>query len=254
MQKQGEGQKENRPQTNLRAAHFIHTTCRQVHPKAPYNFLMTAAIVLESVFYLGVVVAAPLLYPIYLHRVKGIEKQIAYQHSRLFGLLIAGVLLLGALAVWIRPVSASPSAANASAAYLVMGQPAKLPSLTLLDGSVWRLADDRGKVVILEFWHTRCPFCNRQNPLLNSFTLRHRDKGLSVITVSIDKKKADAEDYMKQKGYVFAAGLADDTWHAIFNQRKGLPQLFLIDRQGILRAVEVREMFPDDIDELEKFL
>lgn len=135
-----------------------------------------------------------------------------------------------------------------------MGQPAKLPPLTLLDGSVWRLADHRGKVVILEFWHTRCPFCNRQNPLLNAFTLRHRDKGLSVVTVSIDKKKADAEDYMKQKGYVFAAGLADDTWHAIFNQRKGLPQLFVIDRQGVVRAIEVREMFPDDIEELEKFL
>jgi|GEM_PF-352917 len=215
---------------------------------------MTAAIVLESVFYLGIVVAAPLLYPVYLHRVKGIEKQIAYQHSRLFGLLIAGVVLLGAFALWIRPVSASPSVANTSIAQLAMGQQAKLPPLTLLDGSVWRLADHRGKVVILEFWHTRCPFCNRQNPLLNAFTLRHREKGLSVVTVSIDKKKADAEDYMKQKGYVFAAGLADDTWHAIFNQRKGLPQLFVIDRQGIVRAIEVREMFPDDIEELEKFL
>ena len=215
---------------------------------------MTAAIVLESVFYLGIVVAAPLLYPVYLHRVKGIEKQIAYQHSRLFGLLIAGVVLLGAFALWIRPVSASPSVANTSIAQLAMGQQAKLPPLTLLDGSIWRLADHRGKVVILEFWHTRCPFCNRQNPLLNAFTLRHREKGLSVVTVSIDKKKADAEDYMKQKGYVFAAGLADDTWHAIFNQRKGLPQLFVIDRQGIVRAIEVREMFPDDIEELEKFL
>ena len=215
---------------------------------------MTAAIVLESVFYLGIVVAAPLLYPVYLHRVKGIEKQIAYQHSRLFGLLIAGVVLLGAFALWIRPVSASPSVANTSIAQLAMGQQAKLPPLTLLDGSVWRLADHRGKVFILEFWHTRCPFCNRQNPLLNAFTLRHREKGLSVVTVSIDKKKADAEDYMKQKGYVFAAGLADDTWHAIFNQRKGLPQLFVIDRQGIVRAIEVREMFPDDIEELEKFL
>jgi len=215
---------------------------------------MTAAIVLESVFYLGIVVAAPLLYPVYLHRVKGIEKQIAYQHSRLFGLLIAGVVLLGAFALWIRPVSASPSVANTSIAQLAMGQQAKLPPLTLLDGSVWRLADHRGKVVILEFWHTRCPFCNRQNPLLNAFTLRHREKGLSVVTVSIDKKKADAEDYMKQKGYVFAAGLADDTWHAIFNQRKGLPQLFVSDRQGIVRAIEVREMFPDDIEELEKFL
>ncbi|MEY3669830.1 MAG: TlpA family protein disulfide reductase [Burkholderiaceae bacterium] len=215
---------------------------------------MTAAIVLESIFYLGVVVAAPLLYPMYLHRVKGIEKEIAYQHSRLFGLLVAGVLLLAAVAVWIRPVAASPLAANASVAHLVVGEPAKLPPLTLLDGSVWRLDSERGKVVIVEFWHTRCPFCNRQNPLLNAFTLRHRDKGLSVVTVSIDKKKADAQDYMKQKGYVFAAGLADDTWHAIFNQRKGLPQLFLIDRQGVVRAIEVREMFPDDIEELEKFL
>jgi peroxiredoxin len=210
---------------------------------------MTAAIVLESIFYLVIVVAAPLVYPLYLHRVKGLEKSVAYQHSRLFAVLAAGVVLLGAFALWVRPVSAS-----AATAQLEIGKPAQLPPLTLLDGSVWRLADHRGKVVILEFWHTRCPFCNRQNPVLNAFTQRHRDRGLSVVTVSIDKKKADAEAYMKSHGYIFAAGLADETWHAVYNQRKGLPQLFLIDRQGIVRAVELREMFPDDIDALEKFL
>ena len=121
---------------------------------------MSAAIVLESFFYLVVILAAPLLYPIYLHRVKGFEKRVAYQHSRLFAGLITGVLLLGALALWVRPVSASPAVAH----------------------------------------------------------------------LAIDKKKADAEAYMKSHGYVFAAGLANETWHAVYSQRKGLPQLFLIDR------------------------
>ena len=145
-------------------------------------------------------------------------------------------------------------AAEPKAPVWSIGQKPQLPTLPLLSGKTHRFDNHAGRVLIIEFWHTKCPFCKKQNPLLDAFYKKHKARGLDVVTVSIDKKLADAQDYMKDHSYSFAAGLADPVWHAIYKQRKGLPQLFVIDRTGVLRQIELREMFPDDILELERYL
>jgi thiol-disulfide isomerase/thioredoxin len=149
---------------------------------------------------------------------------------------------------------AQPATPEAKAPVWVIGQKVQIPPLPLLSGKTHRFDSHAGRVLIIEFWHTKCPFCKKQNPLLDAFYKKHKARGLDVVTVSIDKKLADAQDYMKEHGYSFAAGLADPVWHALYKQRKGLPQLFVIDRTGVLRQIELREMFPDDILELERYL
>jgi hypothetical protein len=54
--------------------------------------------------------------------------------------------------------------------------------------------------------------------------------------------------------YSFQAGMATAAWRSIYSQRKGLPQLFVIDRRGVLVAAEVREMMDDDIEDIAKWL
>jgi thiol-disulfide isomerase/thioredoxin len=169
--------------------------------------------------------------------------------------LLATSAFYGSPATWAQTVGGIAGSASATSSWtLEVGKPVQLPKLELLNGRPWKLDDHRGKVVILEFWHSRCPFCMKQNPLLDVFFKEHESKGLEVVTVTIDKKKADAEKYMKDHGYRFGAGLADATWHAIYKSRKGLPQLFVIDRQGVLQAIELGEMFPDELAELKRFL
>jgi hypothetical protein len=48
--------------------------------------------------------------------------------------------------------------------------------------------------------------------------------------------------------------MASSAWQDIYKQRKGLPQLFVIDRAGRLVMVEVREMMEDDIWDIAKLL
>jgi thiol-disulfide isomerase/thioredoxin len=169
--------------------------------------------------------------------------------------LLATSAFYGSPATWAQTVGGLAGSVSASSSWtLEVGKPVQLPKLELLNGKPWRLDDHRGKMVILEFWHSRCPFCMKQNPLLYAFFKEHESKGLEVVTVTIDKEKADAEKYMKDHGYRFGAGLADATWHAIYKSRKGLPQLFVIDRQGVLQAIELGEMFPDELAELKRFL
>lgn len=135
-----------------------------------------------------------------------------------------------------------------------VGDIVKLPALTLLNGETVQWDSLKGKVIVLEFWGSWCPFCSRQNPILDRFYKSHQARGLEVITISLDKTAEAAQQYMKKGGYSFKAGMVTPEWNAIFRQRRGLPQLFVIDRRGRLAQVEVREMLEDEILEISRFL
>ena len=169
--------------------------------------------------------------------------------SRLISLLFIAVGLTPGLALAQPSSQSSPTPIP-----LEIGKVAVLPDIQLMDGRVWKQSEAVGKVVIIEIWHTRCPFCAKQNPLLNAFYLKHRHRGLEVIAVSTDKSRDDVLAYMKKNGHAFDVAMANPVWMSTYKARRGLPQLFVLDRRSVVRAIELREMFPDDIEDLTRFL
>lgn len=135
-----------------------------------------------------------------------------------------------------------------------VGDHVALPPLELLDGSRVDWSSLSGKVIVLEFWGSWCPFCARQNPVLDRFYRDHQARGLEVITISLDKTRDAALAYMKKGGYAFKAGMATAAWNDIYKQRKGLPQLMVLDRRGQLVMIEVREMMEEDIRDIARYL
>src|SRR5664279_1365681 len=47
----------------------------------------------------------------------------------------------------------------------------------------------KGKVVLLEFWTTWCPYCRQEQPLVDSLDQEFRDKGLVVLAVDVNESK-----------------------------------------------------------------
>lgn len=135
-----------------------------------------------------------------------------------------------------------------------LGERARFLPLTRLDGTQIDWTSYRLKVLILVFWASWCPFCARQNPLLDRLYRSQRDRGLAMVTISIDKTPELARQYVAKHAYEFEVGFATAPWQAVFRQRKGLPQLFVFDRAGVLRQIEVREMLDDDVEELSRYL
>lgn len=130
------------------------------------------------------------------------------------------------------------------------GSAVVLPSLMQFDGTPLDVAALRGKVVIIEFWASWCPFCARQNPHIEALYRAHRARGLEVIGVSIDKDPKAAVDYLRKHGYTFKAGLATPEWMRIYRLRRGLPQLYVIGRDGRVARIEQGEMLDDEIRDL----
>lgn len=135
-----------------------------------------------------------------------------------------------------------------------IGETVTLPPLTLLDGNPLDLPALKGKVVVVQFWASWCPFCAKQNPLIEALHRTHRSRGLEVVTISIDKSRDAAADYMRSKGYTFRAGMVTPAWNAIFRLRKGLPQVYVIGRDGRVLQSEMGEMFEEDVKAIARHL
>ncbi len=124
------------------------------------------------------------------------------------------------------------------------------PSVSLLDGRTIEASHWQGRVLVIELWATWCPICAKVNPHLDALHRRHRDKGLEVLGLSIDKDPDTVRRYMNERRYQFHAAMFDASWEQAIGRPRGLPILWVIDRESKLVRLEVGELFPEDVEEL----
>lgn len=152
-----------------------------------------------------------------------------------------------ALAATVVGLTASARAAD-------VGKRIDWADVELLDGRVLPARELRGRVVVVEFWASWCPFCKRQNPLLQQLYDSHRGRGLDVLTFSIDTEPAKARAYVAEHAYTFpAAMMAGSEVARQFEPRKGLPELYVVSAEGRILLRESGEMFPEDVRALARF-
>jgi thiol-disulfide isomerase/thioredoxin len=130
-------------------------------------------------------------------------------------------------------------AAQAPAAVAPAGQRKPAPDFarTELHGSAIRLAEYRGKVVVLNFWATWCPPCKIEIPWLMAFQSRYEDHGLAVIGVSMDGGGWGlAKPFAVQRKINYPVVIGGEDL-AKLHGVESLPMTVLIDRDGNIAAV-----------------
>jgi thiol-disulfide isomerase/thioredoxin len=125
--------------------------------------------------------------------------------------------------------------------------------VTLLDGRTLPASSLAGRVVVVEIWASWCPFCAKQNPLLQQLHDAHGGRGLEFVTFSIDREPAQARAYMAKHKYTFPAAMASTQSEEWFGPREGLPELYVVDHEGRIVFREAKEMFPEDMQALARF-
>jgi thiol-disulfide isomerase/thioredoxin len=118
------------------------------------------------------------------------------------------------------------------------------------------LEENRGQVVLFDFWATWCAPCRAEMPLLVQMERRLRARGFRLITVSADEPGArqEALALLREHGVAAPAFIKsvddDDAFiNAIHPKWSGaLPALFLYDRHGRLARMFIGE---SEISEIE---
>ncbi len=144
------------------------------------------------------------------------------------------------------PVGIDDPAVNAP----VLGK--KRPEFRLpdLEGNPHDISEWDGKIVLLNFWATWCPPCQKEIPDFMKVREALGPKGFEVVGVAIDQRDmvqdfADglAIDYPILHGEADAAEVS----RRYGNSLGGLPYSVLIDRQGRIRYARARPLNADEL-------
>ena len=163
--------------------------------------------------------------------------------------------LAAGLGVWLLRGQAQPaSAAPAAVPLPALGSALPLPDIPLLDGSLFRSREAEGRVLVLYWWASWCPFCAQQTPLMNQLWLGHRERGLRLLGLSIDRRPEDAAAYLAQRGWRFPSAWVTPALAQALPKPKGLPVSIVRGRDGRVRAAEAGQLFPEDIEQFARFL
>ena len=115
------------------------------------------------------------------------------------------------------------------------GQPAPPLTATLLDGRNFSLAEQRGKVVLINYWATWCEPCRAELTAFDEFLRTHASTGLTILAISMD----DPEDAKKVAAIAatlsFPVAMADRVQAPGYGRVWRLPMSYVIDRDAVLR-------------------
>ena len=123
----------------------------------------------------------------------------------------------------------------------LIGEQARDFTFADLEGREVSLSDFYGKkVVFLNVWATWCPSCKDELPTLQRLYEKFRGEDFEILAVSIDAagKKAVAP-YMEKNGYTFKALLDPAGSVQLLYGTTGVPESFIIDKNGLVAFVEI---------------
>jgi peroxiredoxin len=128
----------------------------------------------------------------------------------------------------------------------MIGQPAPSFELKSLEGNNYSLAQLKGKVVLIHFATTWCPFCNAEAPYLETLYQSYKDRGVQVLIIDVKENKELISQTFKRFNFSFPVLLDEDGRVATNYAPAGvLPDLardevvlasnLIIDREGKIR-------------------
>jgi peroxiredoxin len=127
--------------------------------------------------------------------------------------------------------------AGSSAATAAVQPAAAAPDFTLrsMGGPNVRLAEQRGRVVMVNFWATWCGPCRQEMPHLNKLYDKYRDSGFVLLGVNIDDNANKATELAAKLGLKFPVLLDTDKLVSRLYDMGSMPATVLIDREGKVR-------------------
>ena len=157
--------------------------------------------------------------------------------KRTWGLFAGAALAAGlvVLLAWMSRDNINP---------VVAGSPAPDFAVHDLQGTPKSLGEYRGKVLLLNIWATWCTPCKEEMPSMQRLYDEIQDEDFQVLAVSIDRAPQDHDPTNpldgKLRAFADSLGLTFTILHdpsgeiSVTYQTTGVPESYLVDRQGII--------------------
>ena len=101
-----------------------------------------------------------------------------------------------------------------------------------LGGGSVRLSEQRGKIVLLNFWATWCPPCQAEMPAIEALWKKAKASSFTVMGISVGEEPSTVKSYVARKGYTYPMFVdPQGVLGAAFNARS-IPTTYVIDKNG----------------------
>jgi len=106
------------------------------------------------------------------------------------------------------------------------------------DGNIIRLKDQKGSIVILDFWATWCSPCRMAMPVIDDWMKKKMPDGVLVYSINVwEREPAKAKAFMEEKGYAMTLLYGSNDLSEKYGFT-GIPFICVIDQEGNLRFFE----------------
>jgi cytochrome c biogenesis protein CcmG, thiol:disulfide interchange protein DsbE len=130
-------------------------------------------------------------------------------------------------ATWASPALTSTAATRMGEAAVLTGE--QLPDLA---GQLRSLHDPRSAATWVDFWASWCTPCRLSFPWMNQLHERLGPRGLRIVAVNLDARRADAERFLAQHPAQFEVLFDAEGRLAARLQLKAMPSSLLLDGSG----------------------
>ena len=158
-----------------------------------------------------------------------------YRSSMTWAYLCIGIFILGGIFLPLQ-----------SAQGRIGGQAPEIENKTWLNSAPLRLADLRGKVVMVEFWTFGCWNCRNIEPYVKAWHEKYATDGLVVIAIHSPEFQYEhdltrVKEYIQDHELPYAVPIDNEfkTWRQY--QNRYWPTLYLIDKEGKIQYIKIGE-------------
>jgi len=139
----------------------------------------------------------------------------------------------------LRAIACAVFAVVAGTASSAIAPATPAPDFTLhaMGGPNLRLKEQRGRVVMVNFWATWCAPCRQEMPHLNRLYEKYRGAGFVLLGVNVDDDTSKAAEVAAKLGVTFPVLLDTEKSVSKLYDVSTMPSTMIIDRDGKVRYV-----------------
>lgn len=112
-----------------------------------------------------------------------------------------------------------------------------------LDGNALSLQKYRGNVILLDFWAVWCGPCVAEMPNVKGVYEKYKDANFQVIGINLDQRREILIGYLQKEDITWPQFFDGNGWENRVAKMYGIsaiPQMYLIDGEGVIRKSDVR--------------
>ncbi len=111
-------------------------------------------------------------------------------------------------------------------------------TLSTIEGNSITLSALKGNVILVDFWATWCPPCQRSIPLLVDLYNKYHEKGFTVLGISASDSEDVLKAFVNEKNIPYPILLGTNEVAKSYGVT-GIPHMVIIDKKGNIAKIQV---------------